>query len=394
MRIILYLGKGGVGKTTIAAATAVRSAALGKRTLVVSTDLAHSLADCFNTPLSSEPAVLASNLWAQEVNVLDEMRHSWGKVQEKLSQVLRKRGLDSVMAEELALIPGMDEIVSLLNIYRNARDGNFEVVIIDAAPTGETVRLLSMPDTFQWYAGRIMNLNSGTLNLARPLIKAFMPSGEILEMVQLLSERVKVLREVLGNPDISSYRPVVNPERMVIKEALRAETYLALFGYPIDAVICNRVIPAGNYTDEFMQDLYRNQEALRLKIHQTFAPLPIWEAPYYAREILGIAQLGKLAQTIFGDADPTQVYYRGPIQEVTREGDRSVLRLPLPHVEMDKVLMTKKGDEMIIEIGNFKRDITLPAVLANQEATVARFVNKALEIHFAAPDTSTSSEVA
>jgi arsenite/tail-anchored protein-transporting ATPase len=394
MRIILYLGKGGVGKTTISAATAVRSAAQGKRTLVVSTDLAHSLADCFNTPLSSEPTELASNLWAQEVNVLDEMRHSWSKVQAKLSELLRKRGLDSVMAEELALIPGMDEIVSLLNIYRNARDGDFEVVIIDAAPTGETIRLLSMPDTFQWYAGRIggLNLKRSTLTLARPFIKAFIPSGEVLDALQVLSERVKNLRAVLSNPDISSYRPVVNPERMVIKEALRAETYLALFGYPIDAVVCNRVIPAGNYADGFMQDLYRNQEALRLKIHQTFAPLPIWEAPYYAREILGIAQLGELAQTIFGDADPTQVYYRGPLQEVTREGDTYVLRLPLPHVEMDKVMMTKKGDEMIIEIGNFKRDITLPSVLANQEAKVARFVNKALEIHFTAADSA--SEVA
>ncbi len=394
MRIILYLGKGGVGKTTIAAATAVRSAALGKRTLVVSTDLAHSLADCFNTPLSSEPEMLASNLWAQEVNVLDEMRHSWGKVQEKLSQVLRKRGLDSVMAEELALIPGMDEIVSLLNIYRNARDGNFEVVIIDAAPTGETVRLLSMPDTFQWYAGRIggLNLKSTTLNFARPFIKAFIPSGEVLDALQVLSERVKGLREVLGDPDISSYRPVVNPERMVIKEALRAETYLALFGYPIDAVVCNRVIQAGNYADAFMQDLYRNQEKLRVQVHNTFAPLPIWEAPYYSREIIGITQLGELAQAVFGNTDPTQVFYRGPIQEVIRQGDTYVLRLPLPHVEMDKVLMTKKGDEMIIEIGNFKRDITLPAVLANQEAKVARFVNKALEIHFTATDTS--SEVA
>src|SRR5438132_2254680 len=392
MRIILYLGKGGVGKTTISAATAVRSAMLGKRTLVVSTDLAHSLADCLNKPLTSEPEELAANLWAQEVNALDEMRRGWGKLQDSMSKMLRNRGIDSVMAEELALIPGMDEIVSLINIYRNAREGDFDVVVIDAAPTGETVRLLSMPDTFQWYAGRIMNLNSGTLSLARPLIKAFMPSGEILDTVQLLSERVKVLREVLGNPDISSYRPVVNPERMVIKEALRAETYLALFGYPIDAVVCNRVIQAGNYADAFMQDLYRNQEKLRVQVHNTFAPLPIWEAPYYSREIIGITQLGELGQAIFGNTDHTQVFYRGPIQEVTRQGDTYVLRLPLPHVEMDKVLMTKKGDEMIIEIGNFKRDITLPAVLANQEAKVARFVNKALEIHFTATDTS--SEVA
>jgi arsenite-transporting ATPase len=390
MRIILYLGKGGVGKTTIAAATAVRSAKMGKRTLVVSTDLAHSLADCLNTPLASHPKELSPNLWAQEVNVLDEMRRGWSKVQDAMSKVLRKQGLDEVMSEELALIPGMDEIVSLTNIYRNAREGNFEVVIIDAAPTGETVRLLSMPDTFQWYVGRITS--SAALNLARPLIKAVMPSAEILDAVQLLSERVKTLREVLSNPDISSYRPVVNPERMVIKETLRAETYLALFGYPIDAVICNRILPSGNYQDTFMQELYQNQEKLRHQIHQTFAPLPIWEAPYYSHEILGISQLGKLAEVIFGEQDPTEVFYRGQIQEVTREGDVYVLRLPLPHVEMNKVLMTKKGDEMIIEIGNFKRDITLPSVLANQEATVARFVNKALEIHFTAPETA--SEVA
>jgi len=258
--------------------------------------------------------------------------------------------------------------------------------VIDAAPTGETVRLLSMPDTFQWYAGRIMNLQSGPLNLARPLIKAFMPSTDILESIQNLSERVKVLREVLGDPEISSYRPVVNPERMVIKEALRAETYLALFGYPIDAVICNRVLQPGNYADTFMQDMYRTQEKLRLQIHQTFAPLPIWEVPYYSHEILGLNELGKLANTIFGATDPTQIFYRGQIQEITREGDTYILRLPLPHVEMDKVQMTKKGDEMIIEIGNFKRDITLPSVLATQEATVAKFVNKALEIHFTAPD--------
>ena len=385
MRIILYLGKGGVGKTTISAATAVRSAMMGKRTLVVSTDLAHSLADCLNTPLTSEPKELTTNLWAQEVNALDEMRRGWSKLQDSMSKVLRKRGVDSVMAEELALIPGMDEIVSLINIYRNAREGNFDVVIIDAAPTGETVRLLSMPDTFQWYAGRIMNLQSGTLNLARPLIKAFVPSADILDAVQTLSERVKDLRKALSDPEISSYRPVVNPERMVIKEALRAETYLALFGYPIDAVICNRVIAQDNYQDTFMQEMYRNQEKLRQQIHQTFAPLPIWEAPYYSREILGIPQLSKLGETIFGSYDPTQVFYRGQIQEITQQGDTYVLRLPLPHVEMDKVLMTKKGDEMIVEIGNFKRDITLPSVLANQEATVARLVNKSLEIHFKAP---------
>jgi arsenite-transporting ATPase len=385
MRIILYLGKGGVGKTTVSAATAVRSAALGKRTLVVSTDLAHSLADCLQAPLTSEPQELAPNLWAQEVNVLDEMRRGWGKLQESMTKALRKQGIDPVMAGELALVPGMDEIVSLINIYRNAKEGSFEVVVIDAAPTGETVRLLSMPDTFQWYASRVSRLQSTTLNLARPLLKAVLPTTEILDAVQALSERVKTLRAVLSDPDTSSYRPVVNPERMVIKEALRAETYLSLFGYPIDSVMCNRVIQAGDYQDTFMQELYQNQEKLRKQIHQTFAPLPIWEAPYYSREILGVERLGELARTIFGEQDPTQVFHKGAVQEVTREGDAYVLRLPLPHVEMNKVLMTKRGDEMTIEIGNFKRELTLPAILVNQEATVARLVNKALEIHFVAP---------
>src|SRR5207244_80511 len=223
--------------------------------------------------------------------------------------------------------PGMDEIVSLTNIYRNARDGNFEVVIIDAAPTGETVRLLSMPDTFQWYVGRITS--SAALNLARPLIKAVMPSAEILDAVQLLSERVKTLREVLSNPAISSYRLVVNPERMVIKEALRAETYLALFGYPIDGVVCNRVLQPGDYQDIFMQELYRNQERQRQHIYQTFAPLPIWEAPYYSHDILGTSQLGELAQIIFGKQDPTKVFYQGTIQEITKQGNTYILRLPL-----------------------------------------------------------------
>ncbi|GCE47227.1 arsenite efflux ATP-binding protein ArsA [Thermosporothrix hazakensis] len=387
MRIILYLGKGGVGKTTISAATAARSAALGKRTLVVSTDLAHSLADCFQTTLTNEPQQLAPNLYAQEVNVLDEMRRGWGKLQEKMANALRKQGMDDVIAEELALVPGMDEIVSLVNIYRNAQQGNFEVVVIDAAPTGETVRLLSMPDTFQWYVNRISGLQSvqNALSFARPFIKKVLPSTEIMTEVQRLSERVQILREVLSNPDISSYRPVVNPERMVIKEALRAETYLALFGYPIDSVMCNRVLQPGTYQDAFMQEMFQSQEKLRTFIHDTFSPLPVWEAPYYPREILGVDALTQLAQEIFGEEDPTRVFHRGPVQEIVRQGESYVLRLPLPHIEMNKVVMTKKGDEIIIEIGNFKREITLPSVLAHQEATRARLANNALEIHFTAP---------
>jgi arsenite-transporting ATPase len=169
---------------------------------------------------------------------------------------------------------------------------------------------------------------------------------------------------------------------MVIKEALRAETYLALYNYPIDGVVCNRVFPKGNYQDALVQHMVSSQERYRKQIHDTFQPLPIWEAPYQAEEILGVAALGKLAHLLFGEDDPTRVFYRGPIQEVVRNGQGYILRLPLPHVEMDKVVLTKKMDEMIVEVGNFKRELTLPAVLAPMEAKVARFVNKHLEIHF------------
>ena len=391
MRIILYLGKGGVGKTTVSAATAVRAATQGKRTLVVSTDLAHSLADCLQKNLTSEPTELATNLWAQEVNVLDEMRRGWGKIQESMTKTLRKQGIDAALADELALVPGMDEIVSLINIYRNARDGDFEVVVIDAAPTGETVRLLSMPDTFQWYAQKLMGMQGGPLNLARPFIKAFLPTTEILGSLNALSERVKTLREVLSDPNISSYRPVVNPERMVIKEALRAETYLALFGYPIDGVICNRVLPPpppGGYQDELLREMAAQQRRYYEQIHSTFTPLPVWDAPYRSQEILGVEALAALGAEIWGDEDPTQVFFRGSPQEMVKRGDSYLLRLPLPHVELSKVVMTKKGDELIVEVGNFKRDIALPAVLVPMEATVARMTDGALEVTFTAPTSS------
>ena len=385
MRIILYLGKGGVGKTTVSAATAFRSADLGKKTLVVSTDLAHSLADSLDVTLTAQPKEIAPNLWAQEINVLDEIRDNWGKLQEYLSTTLRQQGVDDVAAEEMALIPGMDEIASLLNIYRRVQEGEFEVAIIDAAPTGETVRLLSMPDTFSFYVRKLNRFQTATFSMMKPLLRNVMPGIDVMEAVETLNVHVKALREVLLNPAISSYRPVVMPEKMVIKEALRAETYLALFGYPIDGVVCNRILPAPTTDDPFMNAMYSQQQPYLREIHDTFAPLPIWESPHAPHEIVGAAALRELAQQIFGDQDPTRVFYTGKLQEVKREGDDYLLRLPLPHVEIDKVNMTRKGDELYIEIGNFKRAITLPAVLAPLEAKRARMADGALEVRFGAP---------
>jgi arsenite-transporting ATPase len=392
MRLILYLGKGGVGKTTTAAATAVRAAELGYRTLVVSTDVAHSLADVLDTSLSSQPLQLGERLWGQEINVLDEVRQHWGELRDYLSGLLRRKGVSEVAAEELAIIPGMEEVVSLLHIRRQARDGNFDVVVVDAAPTGETVRLLTMPETFQWYASRVMDWEPGTLKVARPFVKALAPSADVFGMLNRLTEGVEQLRETLTDPEVSSYRLVVNPERMVLKEAQRASTYLALFGYPIDGVVLNRVIPPEQAEGEFLQEMARIQQGYRQQVYDTFQPLPIWEAPYYARDLRGLEDLGMIGRTTFGDVDPVKVQFRGSTHEIVPDGDNYIMRLPLPHVEIGKVSLVKRGDELFIEIGNFRRDMVLPMTLAERPAQRAVFRNGVLEVRFGAPAPSLPSE--
>ncbi|HEX2349796.1 MAG TPA: ArsA family ATPase [Ktedonobacterales bacterium] len=396
MRLILYLGKGGVGKTTLSAATAARSAQLGKRTLVVSTDLAHSLADALDRPLTAEPQQIGPNLWAQEINVLEEMRNGWSKVQDYIANTLKKNGANDVAAEEMALIPGMDEIVALLNIHRQAREGNFDVVVVDAAPTGETVRLLSMPETFLWYVNRASGWRNVAFNAAKPLLKSFLPGVNVFEQLDKLNVQVAALKATLTDNTVSSYRLVVNPEKMVIKEALRAETYLTLYGYPIDSVLCNRILPgvadpapeAQPAQPTLMDEMVAQQRGYYQQIHQTFAPLPVWDAPYRAREVIGLDALAQLAVDIWGEQDPTQVFFQGQTQELIKRGEQYILRLPLPHIEMGKVEMVKKGDDLIVEVGNFKRNIALPTVLAPLDATVARMVNSALEVTFEQPAAS------
>lgn len=385
MRLILYLGKGGVGKTTTSAATAVRAAELGYRTLVVSTDVAHSLADALDVPLGSQPTQIAPNLWGQEINVLDEVRRHWGQLQTYLQNVLRRKGVNEVAAEELSVIPGMEEVVSLLHIRRQAHEGNFDVVVVDAAPTGETVRLLTMPETFQLYAGRVLNWEQSTVKLARPFVRALIPASDVFDSLPKFMAEVEDLRATLTNPDISSYRLVLTPERMVLKEAQRAATYLALYGYPVDGAVLNRVLPDNVEGEGFLKELYNMQQGYRAQAHELFAPLPMWEAPYEARDLRGVADLSRLGRTLFGNADPTRIFFKGATQELTKAGDEYLLRLPLPHVELNKVNMTKRGDQLFVEIGNFRRELILPLTLADREATRAVFRNGVLEVRFGPP---------
>ena len=394
MRILLYLGKGGVGKTTIAAATALRSAELGYRTLVVSTDIAHSLADSLDTPLRGEATQVVPNLYAQEINVLDEVREHWGKLQGYMGSMLRRQGMDKAIAEEMAIIPGMEEIVSLLNIHRAASTGDYDRVVVDAAPTGETMRLLTMPESFQWYVDRFYNWGDTAIRLTGGLLRRMMPSKDPLAGLPKLVDDVKALQGILSDPKTTSYRIVLNPEKMVVKEGARAVTYLSLFGYPVDAAVVNRILPgvvsdgAGNAqvvepsNDAYLRRLQEIQARYLGEIERDFYPLPIFRSRWSGEEMVGLPQLRKLAASLFGDDDPGRIFFVGQPQEILEEGDDFVLVLPLPNVELNKVKLTKRGDELFVTIGNFKRELLLPAVLAQRDAAGAVFADGRLRIRF------------
>jgi arsenite/tail-anchored protein-transporting ATPase len=392
-RLILYVGKGGVGKTTMAAATAVRAAALGHRTLVVSTDIAHSLGDVLQVELGADPAEIGERLFAYEVNVLDEARRSWGKMQGQLADFLKREGVSEVQADELAIMPGMEEVAALVQIRRQSRTGQFDCIVVDAAPTGETIRLLSMPDSLLWYAGRLQEWRGRLMRFVGPLLRNALPDFNVIETMTQLAERTKELRQDLTNPERSSYRIVVTPDTMVIKEARRAETYLNLFDYPIDAVIVNRLLPAADAGNAYLDAMLARQQRAMAEVRSTFATLPLLEAPLSAEEPLGLSALAALSQQVFGDRDPTLVLHRGATQHIERQGNGYLLQIPMPNVEVTRLSLLKRGDELYVDVGNFRREITLPLTLAALEPGTARVHGGMLEIPFsAAPSTIPAAE--
>ena len=386
-RIVLYLGKGGVGKTTAAAATALRSAQLGHKTLVTSTDVAHSLGDVLDTPLGAEPLEVSDNLWAQEISAIADLDGHWHQAQQQLAGVLRHRGVSAIAADELSIVPGMDEIVSLIHIRRLAAERDFDRVVIDAAPTGETVRLLTVPDTFRWYAAHFGRSTSAMANALRPVTDRLVKGPtDLLDLLHRFDTAAGELKTTLTDPERSSYRIVIQPEKMVIREAERALSYLALFGYPVDAFIVNRILP--DDADEgcgntFLRGLRRTQAKHLADIEQNFAPLPQFCAPHYPHEVVGLGPLAVFADDCFGDDDPGQVFFTGRTQQIRQDHDGSyLLELPLPFAEADDLDIRKRGDEMFIRIGSFKREMILPRSLATREPVSANVHDQLLTIRF------------
>lgn len=385
MRVILYTGKGGVGKTTVAAATAVRCAQLGHRTLVVSTDAAHSLGDSLDMELAERPVEVAPNLWAQEINALHELETHWDKLHGYLSALFASQGVDEIVAEELASPPGMEEVASLMWIKHHQKSGQFDVCIVDCAPTGETLQLLAFPDVARWYLNKIFPIERRVMKVARPMVQPFvtipLPGDEIFGSVKELLLDLESMKKILGDPAKCTVRIVLNLEKMVVKEAQRAFTYLSLYGYLTDLVIVNRVLPP-EVTDQYFDAWRRAQERYDRLVEESFSPLPILRARLFDREIVGIDDLEMLAESIYGDRDPADIFHREVPQRVRKVGQHYELVLHLPFVDKDEVSVSAREDELFVTVGPYKREISLPRVLHGKVTTSAKLEEGLLRITF------------
>jgi len=381
MRILLFTGKGGVGKTTIASATALKSAKLGYKTLVISTDPAHSLSDAFQLELNPYPTKVADNLYAMEVNVEYELERHWNVIKEYLTIFFKSQGIEDVVAEELAIFPGFDELASLLHLLDHYEKRDFDVIILDCAPTGETLRLLSVPEVARWYMNRFFGIEKKLLKIVRPiaepLINVPLPSEDVLNKVQELYVKIGKLKEILES-EITSVRIVMNPEKMVIRESERAFTYLNLFGYRVDCVIVNKVFTEniGGYFSKWIE-IQRNY----LKEIEERFPIPIFKVPFKECEVVG-EELERLADEVYDGRNPIEVYYHHKPMEILKEGKYSVLSIRVPFIEKKDLKLLKRGEELIVIAKNWKRIVFLPQSLALKEVVKAEFKNEWLRIYF------------
>lgn len=404
MRVIVHTGKGGVGKTSISAATALRCSELGMKTLVISTDTAHSLGDSLNVEIGPEPTEIAPNLWAQEIDARYSMDKYWGKIQTYLSAFLSRAGAETIVAEEVTIIPGLEEGASLLWINEFFQRDEFDVLIVDAAPTAETVRLLSLPDVTRWWLDRIMRLTRPlqAIGEAGKRVRGFFvrqneedkvvsdeDNESAWEQVEKLFDMLENVRDLLTNPEVASMRLVVNPEHMVIKETQRTYTYLNLYGYATDAVIVNRIFP-DSITDPFFVKWKERQKENVEFVTQGFGGLPVLTAPLFNEEMGGLERLRLLADELYGDSNPAERQSAGSQQRIEKvenatDGTKYRMIVPLGFAEKADVAMYRSRDEITLRVGPYRRNIVLPAMLHDLELE-AKFESPNLNVRFFEPD--------
>lgn len=393
MRIILFTGKGGVGKTTTAAATALRLADRGTKTLLLSTDIAHSLADALNVPLTGEPAEVAPSLWAVQIDTQGRFEAAWRDVQRFLVDMLARSGVDPITADELTVLPGVDEVLALLAVRELALGGNWDALVVDCAPTAETLRLLALPEALTWYLQKVFPAHRRLARGMRP-IAALLGRGEVIppdnifEALLRLNDELAGVRELLGDPAVTSVRLVLTPEAVVAAEARRMFTALALYGYGVDLVIANRVFPDGG--DEWRQGWARAQQEQLTGIRDSFAGLPVRELAYRASEPVGVTALREVGDCLYGPlpgGDPTPAGGGRELLRIEAVGPEFVLHMALPLATRSDVEAARAGDDLVVTVGSNRRVLTLPSVLRRCEVVGGEFDGGELRVRFR-PDTA------
>lgn len=385
MRVLIYTGKGGVGKTTVSAATGLLCAELGYKTITISTDPAHSLSDSFGKRIGKYPTQITNKLWAQELDVNEELRLNWDKIQGFIVKFLAYQGFNKFIAEEFAIFPGLEELFSLLKINEYYDNKSYDVMIIDCAPTASTIRMLSFPDIVSWYMERFFPLERKLVKTIRPVaekvVKFPLPTDDVYAQVEELYRKIEHTKKILTNLKISSVRIVVNAEKMVIKESQRAYTYLSLFDFSVDLVIVNKVLP-DKIEDKHFKKWKKTQAKHIETVKEAFSPIPIRIIPLCENEITGLNRLLEFAVNLYGEDDPTKVYYEDKPIQIEELNGRYILKLKIPSFSKKDVNLWVKNDELIIELPNLKRNIFLPYTLASSKVKEAKLNNGILTIEF------------
>lgn len=385
MRILLFTGKGGVGKTTTAAATALHLSRAGHRTLLTSADPAHSLADSLDVELAGEPSEVAPGCWAQQIDARERLEESWGDLRSWILDVLHWAGVAELEAEELAVVPGLDELFALTDLQEHAASGAYDVVVVDCAPTAETVRLLSLPEILSWYMDKLYPASRRVSRVVAPVLRSMtslpVAGDEVFEAGLRVHEQLDAVRRLLADPAVTSARLVVNPERMVVAEARRTYTYLSLFGYRVDAVVVNRLLPEGP-GDAFLSAWREDQRRQMATIEEAFSPLPILTAAHAGNEVVGREELDAFARDLWGSLDPAAHLVDGSPLRLDRRGDDVVLRIELPFTGRDEIDLTTTADELFVAVGPHRRSLVLPESLRGRAVTAAALDEGSLEVRF------------